>query len=153
MISSLSKHLLTWMWKKTIFQYQFATNNQTSFCSSRDVDGVIESANNTEFGLASGVFTSNLDKAHCTALSYITLHYPALSYITLHYPTLHCITLHYLTLSCITLHYPALPYITLHYPALPCITLHYPTLPCITLHSCNYTLITILHSWVMPSSY
>ena len=29
----------------------------------RDVDGVIESANNTEFGLASGVFTTDLDKA------------------------------------------------------------------------------------------
>lgn len=31
------------------------------YCS--DVDGVIRSANNTEFGLASGVFTSDLDKA------------------------------------------------------------------------------------------
>lgn len=31
--------------------------------SSRDVDGVLKRANNTEFGLASGVFTKDISKA------------------------------------------------------------------------------------------
>lgn len=32
-------------------------------CFNRDVDGVLKSANGTEYGLASGVFTKDINKA------------------------------------------------------------------------------------------
>ena len=34
-------------------------------CSHRDVDGVIQRANETEYGLAGGVFTKDISKVCC----------------------------------------------------------------------------------------
>ncbi len=42
----------------------------TCLCVSRDIDGVLQRANATEFGLASGVFTKDINKVslHCTSI-------------------------------------------------------------------------------------
>ena len=56
------------LWKKNIFLDEFyQLIHQPYILPHRDIEGVIARANNTEYGLASGVFTKDINKAMTVA--------------------------------------------------------------------------------------